>query len=433
MRRATAIGAMAALAAGSLVGASGSAVAAPVTAPLTAAAAVPAVNWGACPTGYPAVLQCGTVTVPLDYAKPGGATIKVAVSRAKATGTPAERQGVLLVNRGGPGGTGVAYAASTQRRLPDAAKKAYDVIGFDPRGVGLSAPVYCVDPATFYTAPARDTVPKNSIDLAINTGRAAQYAEGCLTKNGANIRFFNTANTARDMDRIRAALGEKQINFLGYSYGTYLGATYATLFPKQSRRFILDSAVDPTGAWYRDNQDQNVAFEASFKEFSKWVAKYDSTYHLGNSGEKVRKAWYAARAALKAKPADGVLGATEYENIAVGSMYSDAAWPDLALAVSQYLNAGDAAGLLAQYGPTDLAGENSTAMYTTVECNDAPWPNDVSRWHRGRGQAVPELPVPDLEQHLVQHGLRVLAVQREVGAEGRRQEPAEDPDRQRHR
>jgi pimeloyl-ACP methyl ester carboxylesterase len=300
---------------------------------------------------------------------------------------------VLLVNRGGPGGTGVAYASSTQRRLPDSLKKAYDVIGFDPRGVGLSAPVYCVDPAEFYKPPVRDTVPKNAIDLAINTGRAAQYAEGCLTKNGSNIRFFNSANTARDMDKIRVALGEKQINYLGYSYGTYLGATYATLFPKQSRRFILDSAVDPTGAWYRDNQDQNVAFEASFKEFTKWVAKYDATYHLGNAAAKVNKAWYAARAALKAKPADGVLGATEYENITVGSMYSDAAWPDLALAISKFVNNADPAGLLEQYGPTDLAGENSTAMYTTVECNDAPWPHDLNRWYRDAAKQYKNFPL----------------------------------------
>jgi len=389
VRRTTAIGAMVVLAATTLVSASGAA-AAPLAAP--AAAPAPTIVWGACPAGYPAGLECSTVTTPLNYAKPSGATLKIAVSRAKATGTPAERQGVMLVNRGGPGGTGVAYAASVQRRLPDAVKKAYDVIGFDPRGVGLSAPVYCVDPAEFYTAPARDTVPKSAIDLAINTGRAATYAEGCLTKNGSDIRHFNTANTARDMDRIRTALGEKQINYLGYSYGTYLGATYATLFPKQSRRFVLDSAVDPTGVWYRDNQDQNVAFEASFKEFTKWVAKYDAIYHLGNTASKVSKAWYGARASLKAKPADGVLGATEFENIAVGSMYGDAAWPDLAAAIGAYVNSGDAAGLLAQYGPTDLAGENSTAMYTTVECNDAPWPHDLNRWYKDAAKQYQNYP-----------------------------------------
>ena len=373
MKRVSVIGAVVALGATTLVGAS----------PATAAppAATAAVTWGSCPAGYPPAIQCSSVRVPLNYAKPGGATIDIAISRAKATGTPAERQGVLLVNRGGPGGTGVAYAASVQRRLPDAVKKAYDVIGFDPRGVGLSHPLYCVDPETFYTAPARDTIPRSPIDLAINTGRAAQYAEGCLTRNGSDVRFYNTPNTARDMDRIRAALGEKQINYLGYSYGTYLGAVYATLFGKNARRFVLDSAVDPTGAWYRDNQDQNVAFEASFREFSKWVATHDSAYHLGRTGEKVRKAWYAARQSLKNKPVGGVLGATEFENIAVGSMYSDAAWPDLAQAISAYVNAGDAAGLLAQYGPTDLAGENSTAMYTTVECNDAPWPHDLRRWY----------------------------------------------------
>lgn len=381
MKRIAAIGAVIAIWATALV------------APGTASAAAPnAITWANCPEGYPTTIQCATVPVPLDYSRPTSETIDITISRAKATGTASERQGVLLVNRGGPGGTGVAYAASVQRRLPDSLKKAYDVIGFDPRGVGLSNPLYCVDPDEFYQAPIPDPIPSSARDLAINTARMAKYAAGCLSNNGPSIRFYNTPNTARDMDMIRAALGEKQINYLGYSYGTYLGAVYATLFPRNARRFILDSNVSPTAVWYEANLNQNVAFDLAFDEFLKWTAAHNSTYNLGSTESAVRTAWYQVRDALKKSPAEGIFGPGEFDNAASGAMYFDGAWPDLAQAVSSFLNDGDSAGLLAHYGPTDLAGENSTAMYTTVECNDAPWPHSLPRWYADAARQYKKYP-----------------------------------------
>lgn len=372
MKRIIVVGAVAAIGAGVL------------TSPLAAAAAPQAgtssVNWGACPPGYSATLQCSTLQVPLDYAHPGGKKLSIVISRAKATGTAAERQGVLLVNRGGPGGTGVQYAQSTQNRLPADLKKAYDVIGFDPRGVGLSSPIYCVDPATFYKAPLPEQIPSSRRDLAINTGRAAYYAQGCL-KNGSDIKFINTANTARDMDFIRAALGEKKINYLGYSYGTYLGSVYASLFPNNVRRFVLDSAVDPTGVWYEDNLGQNVAFDKSFHEFLRWTAQNDAVFHLGKTEAAVSKNWYAVRAAVKKKPINGVLGTTEFDGIGAGSMYADSTWPGLAQAVSDFVVKHDDTTLGEQYGPTDLAGENGNAIYTTVGCNDKAWPHNLQKWY----------------------------------------------------
>ncbi|WP_163567777.1 alpha/beta fold hydrolase [Fodinicola feengrottensis] len=183
------------------------------------------------------------------------------------------------------------------------------------------------------------------------------------------------------MDVIRAALGEQKINYLGYSYGTYLGSVYATLFPTHARRFILDSNVDPTGVWYDDNLGQNVAFDKSFHEFLRWIASNDAVFHLGTTEAKVSKAWYGMRAALKKNPAGGVVGAAEFDNAGSGDMYSDSTWPALAQAVSDYVNKHDDAGILAQYGPTDLAGENGNTIYTVVSCNDQVWPHNLQKWY----------------------------------------------------
>jgi pimeloyl-ACP methyl ester carboxylesterase len=375
VNRAIAIGAAIATVATALVGA-GPAASAAREAPSAPGAA--GLVWRSCPDGYPEVLQCTTVTVPLDYAKPAGAKLGIVVSRARAT-SKAQRQGVLLVNPGGPGGPGVGLAAAIQGALPDSLKKAYDVIGFDPRGVGLSHPILCVNPATFYKPPLPDPIPKVGRDLAVNMLRSRAYASGCLRRNGSAVRHYNTINTVRDMDRIRAALGEQKINYLGYSYGTYLGSVYASMFPQRARRFLLDSAVDPTGVWYRDNLDQNVAFDIVFREFLRWVADNDGAYHAGTTAPAVRKAWYRMRAAVARHPAGGVVGPAELDNIAIGAMYYDGAWDSVARAFSDYVH-GKPATLVEEFTPADEGFENGTAVYTVVECNDAAWPHDLGRW-----------------------------------------------------
>lgn len=375
MKRVMAVGAAAVMGVSAL-----SAVAMAPAASAVPAPKAPAISWGSCPSGYPAGLQCANLRVPLNYQRPNQAKITVVVSRAKATGTPAQRQGVLLVNRGGPGGTGVAYASSVQRRLPDEAKKAYDVIGFDPRGVGLSSPISCVDPS-FKPAPAPDPVPSSPAEIAKHTAKAKEYKNGCLANNGAAIRYFDTVSTVRDMDMIRAGLGEQKINYLGYSYGTYLGSVYATMFPKNSRRFVLDSAVDPKKVWYEANLGQNVQFQKVFQEFQRWVANYNSTYQMGATEAAVNKTWNRVRAALKREPAGKIFGPAELDDAATGSMYGDSAWPDLAAAVSDYATKGDDAKLRELYAPTDAAGENGNAVYTTVGCNDKVWPKDLQKWY----------------------------------------------------
>jgi pimeloyl-ACP methyl ester carboxylesterase len=345
----------------------GSATAAqPKAAPGTAAPAG-SLTWGSCPTGYPETLQC-------------------------ATRTPAQRQGVLLVNPGGPGGEGVGLAGFVQRALPVQLQQAYDVIGFDPRGVGLSQAIRCVDPAKFYRYPALDPVPAKPRDLISNTAVAAKYSASCVRTIGAGVRHYNTVNTVRDMDRIRAALGEKQINYLGYSYGTALGSVYASMFPAQTRRFILDSAIDPGGIWYEANLGQNVQFDVVFQEFLAWVAQHNALYKLGATPQQVKTAYYRTRAALKTKPAGGKVGPNEFDNIYVGAMYGDSAWPGVAAALSAYVTGKNEAQLLEEFTPADAEAENGTTVYTVVGCNDKAWPRNLTRWYADASRQYKKYP-----------------------------------------
>ena len=157
----------------------------------------------------------------------------------------------------------------------------YDIVGFDPRGVGSSVPALSCDPG-FFSGPRPNYIPASAAAEQVLIARAKTYADDCEQKFGWLLPYMTTENMARDLDSIRAAFGVAKINYFGFSYGTYLGQVYATLFPSRLRRMVLDSTVDPTGAWYTDNVDQDYAFQGRIDAFYAWVARYDSTYHLGS-------------------------------------------------------------------------------------------------------------------------------------------------------
>lgn len=352
------------------------------------------IDWAVCPDGWglAAPVQCGWVTVPVDYAHPFGATIKLAVDRAVGTGTPAEHQGALVYNPGGPGGSGLRFPLrlTTGSALWKDTAKSYDFVGFDPRGVGHSAPISCQDPQEFVKAPKPDPVPDDEADKLAQRKLAEEYADGCLERTGAaTLSQMTTVNAARDLDVVRAALGERKLNYLGVSYGTYLGAVYATLFPGHVRRMIVDSVVDPARdqIWYRNNLDQDVAFEGRWTDWETWVAKYDSVYHIGDTQAKVQAKWLELRAAAKAHPIGGVVGPAELLGFFQNAPYYDSTWTTVAGVWSSYL-AGDTQALVDAAGPdlSDTAGnitaENGNAVYTAVECADAKWPTNWRVWDR---------------------------------------------------
>ncbi|MFF5253480.1 alpha/beta hydrolase [Streptomyces leeuwenhoekii] len=358
-----------------------------------ARAARAGIDWRDCPADWnlPKPIQCGWVTVPLDYAKPNGKQIRLAVDRIGNTGTKDERQGALIYNPGGPGGSGLRFPTRVTNKNAVWAKaaRAYDFVGFDPRGVGKSAPISCVDPHEFVKAPKMDPVPDSEADKLAQRKLAREYAEGCYERSGAMLPHMTTPNTARDLDVIRAALGEKKLNYLGVSYGTYLGAVYGTLFPGHVRRMVVDSVVNPSREkiWYEANLDQDVAFEIRWQDWQDWVAKNDATFHLGDTRAEVQAQWLKLRATAKENPIGGVVGPAELIGFFQSAPYYDSAWVSVATVFSKYV-AGDTQALVDAAAPdlSDTAGnaasENGNAVYTAVECADAKWPTDWRTWDR---------------------------------------------------
>ncbi|MFC4059280.1 alpha/beta hydrolase [Planomonospora corallina] len=345
-----------------------------------------ALTWGPCErtgtTRAAPETECATLRVPLDHRMPYR-TIGIALNRIKGKATRGHL-GPLLVNPGGPGASGMDLAAFVATALPSGLADRFDVIGFDPRGVGRSSPALnCVDPDKYYEPPRPDHVPKTEQEESALLGRAREYAEACELRWSWLLPHLTTENSARDMDLIRAALGESKISYLGYSYGTYLGAVYGTLFPHRVKRLVLDSVVDPRGIWYRSNLKQNTAFERRHKDFLAWTAKHNDVYRLGARARAVSYAWYATRERLRTRPAGGVLGPSEFDDLYTVGGYSDLVWPELAQAFSAYVRRGDSAPLLAahrKHVKNDAQTENGYAVYLATECGDAPWPRTWSRW-----------------------------------------------------
>ncbi|WP_307817263.1 alpha/beta fold hydrolase [Nocardia acididurans] len=228
--------------------------------------------------------QCADVTVPLDYSDPGGRTMTVAISRYPSP-DPGKRHGIMLSNPGGPGGAGLDFPLTFGAAMTPDVRAQYDLIGMDPRGIGRSAPINCEWPEGFGLQSAG----VDAASYAESVTRQADLALRCANTEGDRLRHISTRNTARDMDLIRAVLGEQRISFFGTSYGTYLGSVYTQMFPERSDRIVLDSAVDPAryGA-VQMVQDMGPANEAVFGSWADWTAARDSEYHFGTTRDQVR-------------------------------------------------------------------------------------------------------------------------------------------------
>ena len=339
-------------------------------------------SWHSC-TGQLAGLKCASLQVPLNYADPGGRKITLALSMAPATAPVSQQQGVLLVNPGGPGAPGLSLAAEVAAGIGAKVAATYDIVGFDTRGVGASVPALSCDPA-FFSGVRPDYVPANAAAEQVLIGRARQYAAGCEQRFGWLLPYLTSVNMARDLDQIRKAFGVQKINYYAFSYGTYLGQVYGTLFPGRVRRMVLDSTVDPTGAWYADNISQDYAFQGRMQAFFAWIAKYDGSYHLGSTAAQVQAAFYTARARLKQTPVSSasgpIIGADEFDDTFLVAGYLDAIWPAFAQSLSQYFNDGNTAGIVSQYQQYGVQNENEFAIYNAVECDDVIWPRNWSKW-----------------------------------------------------
>jgi pimeloyl-ACP methyl ester carboxylesterase len=325
--------------------------------------------------------DCGFLTVPMDYSKPGGTTIQLALSRVRHTVPQSKYQGVMLVNPGGPGGSGRGLSVIGSL-VPNGAGAAYDWIGFDPRGVGDSKPSLSCD--SKYTGYDRPQYLPNTMKLEKTwLERVKRYGAKCTKAGGPLLDHLKTLDTVKDMDSLREALGADQINYYGFSYGTYLGQVYATLHPDRVRRMVLDGNVDPTRVWYDSNLDQDLAFDRNMKIYFGWIAKYDSVYHLGKTAAVVEKLFYAQQAQLAKKPADGVLGPDELTDTFLQAGYYVFGWQDVANAFSAWVTRHDPAPLRKLYdsnNPQTKGADNNYAIYLAVQCTDVQWPTKWPTW-----------------------------------------------------
>jgi pimeloyl-ACP methyl ester carboxylesterase len=349
------------------------------TAAIRPAPAASTISWGRCldPSLVEFKARCGFVTVPRDYARPNGKKINLAVSRVRHTVKKSHYQGVLLLNPGGPGGSGLGMSVlgpiiGQSFGRQDVAG-AYDWIGFDPRGVGSSVPSLSCDPD--YVGPDRpEYVPSTPHLLHVWKARAKRYARACRRDGGALLPHMKTTDLARDMDRIRIALGRSQINYYGFSYGTQLAQVYTKLFPSRMRRMVLDSNVDPRDDGYAATFSQNPPFERNVKLFFDWVAKHDRTFHLGTTQRAVSTRWRAVKEQARATPIEGVVGPDEWSDIFLYAGYYQFLWPDLGDVFANYLNTGDGAAVVAAYQQFDGPGDdNSYAAFSAVTCTDSSW------------------------------------------------------------
>lgn len=358
------------------------------------------VTWGSCPDveNLPAPVRCGTVTVPVDYAKPEGDTLTLTVSRLAASGPRTQRKGPLVFNPGGPGGSGMDFPLYAQHLggTWEKLNKSYDFIGYAPRGVGRSTPISCQDPQKYVRAPRSSPREPSELFKWRKNTEAAEYAAGCAERQGSRLTHVNTPNNARDLEVIRAALGQNQLSYLGISYGSYIGSVYATLFPHRVRALVLDSVVNPAAdrVWYQSNLDQSLAFEDRWTDWKTWVAQHHDVYALGQTPVSVQRAFDEVRDQLDAQPANGRVGSKELLDAYLDTGYADSLWAARATALSEFRK-GNERYLVATAAPDPkraVSAENGTAVYTTTLCNDASWPRDFATWDRDNSQLAAKAP-----------------------------------------
>lgn len=342
-------------------------------------------TWKRCGEGFPPAMRCTFVTVPLDYTHPNGQTISIAVSRLRAA-RPALRHGVLLLNPGGPGSSGLLLPSVFDDMFPPQIRDSFDLIGFDPRAVGRSAPITCelTEAETNYRFPPTQS-------FAADVRQQTNVARKCANANGPRLRHITTRNTARDMDVIRSALGEKTLSYLGYSYGSYLGSVYTQMFGRHADRIVLDSNVNPAWVWKGLTSAQAREVERGLDRWAAWTAARNSQFRLGTTGPAVRNRFNRLLADARHDPVavdDWHIDSQTLQALTFLLMYDDRAY-DLLSDLTRVAVNGDRLlpdvhdffeFLLSQ----PFAGDSQTAAQLAILCGDAAWPRDLSEYHRAK-------------------------------------------------
>ncbi|WIX80900.1 alpha/beta hydrolase [Amycolatopsis carbonis] len=331
--------------------------------PLLAVPASASTTWTPCPTSQEPTAECGFVDVPIDRADPGSGTTRLALVRLPAT-HPAQRIGSLLINPGGPGGSGVGYTQFGAITDP-VLRQRFDIVGFDPRGVWFSKPAITCDPAQL-ADPSVSRFPSTATKFAALVEHNRAVGETCLAKTGPLLGHVDTRSAAEDVDAIRVALGEQRISWLGVSYGTELGAAYAEAHPDRVRAMVLDGAIDHGRPPRQSIVEEAAATEDSLVRFASWCSADDGCALHGQDvladydNLVAHGAWSSGlgRVATGEELASGVYG----------YLYIRDQWPDLGRALAAAST--DAAQLTSAaqfFSP-------SYGMYRAIGCQDFPSP-----------------------------------------------------------
>ncbi|MFB6436950.1 alpha/beta hydrolase [Streptomyces sp. NPDC056411] len=321
--------------------------------------------------------ECATLKVPLDYAKPGAASdLKLAVARKKATG-PGSRLGSLQLNPGGPGGSAIDYLEQYAPQ-PAAVRARYDLVAMDPRGVAGSEPVECLTNQQMDRYTQTDQTPDSPAEVNKLVTSYRDFAKGCASRSGKLLPHVSTVEAARDMDVLRAALGDKKLAYMGASYGTFLGATYAGLFPTRSGRLVLDGAMNPDLDSRTTNLDQTIGFNTAFTAFAADCVKQKDCPLGHENAADAGKQLSALFKKLDTHPVETGEPRKLTESLAttgvIAAMYDQRAWPMLREYLAQ-AKAGNGRGLLTlsdSYYERDPNGSYANQMYANpaVNCLD---------------------------------------------------------------
>lgn len=323
--------------------------------------------------------ECTRVRAPLDYGNLAAGEITLALTRVASTDAAA-RQGSLLVNFGGPGGSGTATIEAWAAGLDPLVRAGYDIVGFDPRGVGASTAVECVDGPTVDAWRAESVDPDTPEGLAEHTARAEQFAAACAARTGPLLGEVDTDSAAQDMDLMRAVLQDEELTYLGYSYGTLLGAAYAEQFPERTGRFVLDAAVDPALTDAELTLQQAAGFERSLRVFAASCLPQDGCPFHGTVDDAMAEI-DALLERLETQPlptADGrPLTADDAVSGIIMPLYDNRIWWRLDQALGRALDHGDGTALMlladvASGRNPDGTYSNASEANIAVSCLDFP-------------------------------------------------------------
>ncbi|HET9059051.1 MAG TPA: alpha/beta hydrolase [Acidimicrobiales bacterium] len=344
----------------------------------------PALTWHRCDGTY----RCATLKVPVDYSDPKGPTVPLAVVEQPSTNP--HPLGDLLMNPGGPGGSGVQFLEGTP--FPGALRHAFNLVSWDPRGVNESEGVQCVGSAGLRALIAEDPAPSTPAQVRSLVASTKSFDNACLKNSPPDLlRHMSTIDTVRDLDQLRAALAQPKLDYLGFSYGTFIGETYAHMYPARVRVMVLDGVVDPSLGYRAVARDQAIGFETDLHDFFKWCSTdkvcgtqlpvgAEAAYRqLISELENGHKLWANLKAQYGGRQRVTVGVA---ETAVLGSLYSDQSWPFLAQAIATALS-GDGSDLAAAAYSFEGLQDNGqfadlTAANTATNCLDQAYPRSVA-------------------------------------------------------